>query len=114
MALIHWIRFVLVFWGLVYITTQSAILQSLRIAILRRSLFLGVLVFCPACSGFWIGLGFGLLGLYGPALAPNSIAWLESALACTALGYLWSTYFGDSEVFARAQLAVSENADTGV
>ncbi len=49
--------------GLTYLLTQSSIFAPLRIAIRLRNPFLAQMVYCPACSGFWIGATLSLLGL---------------------------------------------------
>jgi hypothetical protein len=111
--LFHWIRYTLILWGLAYIVTQSAIMLPFRRLMLRMNVVLGVLAFCPACSGFWLGAGLGAVGIYGPALAPLSSAWIESALISTILGYLWGTYYGDPHGFERAahELTVNSASD---
>lgn len=106
--LFHWLRYTLVFWGLIYIVTQSAIMLPLRLFALRISTLLGALIFCPACSGFWIGLVLGLLGIYGPPLSKWSHATIESALVATVLGYWWGTYFGDPHGFTKAIHALEQ------
>lgn len=102
----HWLRFGVIVWGLAYIVTQSSIILPLRLFVLKRSNFLGALIFCPACSSFWIGVLLGALGLYGPPLAPLSVSWLESALISTVLGYFWGTYFGDPHGYTKAAYSV--------
>lgn len=49
------VEFVLVLWGLTYLLTSSAIFAPVRKMVKR--LPFGVMVYCPSCSGFWIGLG---------------------------------------------------------
>lgn len=46
--------------GLTVILTSGAILDSFRAWVARRSVFLGKLIDCPMCSGFWVGLLYGL------------------------------------------------------
>jgi len=107
--LVRLIRYVLVFWGLVYIITQSAILVSLRKSLLKRSTFFATLIYCPACTGFWVGLLFGALGIYGKGLSsiPN-VYMVESALSGTALGYLWGAYWGDRHALERDFFALKQ------
>lgn len=100
--LMRFIRYVLVFWGAVYILTQSAIFVGVRKFLLKHSTFLATLIYCPACTGFWVGLVFGALGIYGKGLSHfNNVVIVESALSGTALGYLWGTYWGDHHAFQR-------------
>lgn len=101
--LLHLVRFVLILWGLVYIVTQSSIFAGFRQGLLQGSTFFGTLVFCPACTGFWMGLLLGVFGVYGSALSwvPRA-QFLESALTGTVLGHFWGIYFGDPFSFQRA------------
>ena len=46
--------------GLTVILTSGAILDSFRAWVARHSAFLGKLIDCPMCSGFWVGLLYGL------------------------------------------------------
>jgi len=40
----------------IYVITESAVFSPLRVLIRnRRSLWLTVLIYCPACIGFWTG-----------------------------------------------------------
>jgi hypothetical protein len=100
--LVRLIRYVLAFWGLVYIITQSSIMAGFRKNVLRGSTFVATLIYCPACTGFWVGLLFGTLGIYGKGLSsiPN-VVMLEAALSGTALGCLWGVYWGDHHALER-------------
>lgn len=64
-------------FGLVYIVGQSKISQYPREQISRSKLkvvhFMLDLIECPACFGFWIGLGGALLNGWG---------WLSVVAAC--------------------------------
>lgn len=105
--LFHWIRFAFIAWGLIYIATQSTIMLPLRLIILKLSpSFLGVLIFCPTCTGFWVGVLLGATGLYGVSLSPISPTWLESALVVTVLGHFWGEYWGDAYGYQKARYAL--------
>ncbi len=47
------IEFALMLWGLTYLLTASAIFAPVRRLVVRAPF--GVMVYCAACSGFWIG-----------------------------------------------------------
>ena len=57
-----WVRYVLYGLGLMYLITESGIFSWLRMALWRAAPFFGLLVYCKACSGFWIGTAIGLAG----------------------------------------------------
>lgn len=52
--------FLLMLWGLTYLATSSVIFARVRTAIVPR-VPLGQMVYCPSCTGFWIGLGLAAL-----------------------------------------------------
>lgn len=95
-------RWTLVTLGFVYLTTESVIFSPLRVAVARRGLLVATLVYCAACSGFWLGL---LTSLW---LWPSSGPWwyrvLEGGIASTALGALWSAYHPNPMWDAEAPL----------
>lgn len=47
------IEFALMLWGLTYLLTASSIFAPVRRLLVRVPF--GVMVYCPPCSGFWIG-----------------------------------------------------------
>ncbi len=53
-------------FGLALIITQSKIFKSFRERIRLSSTFLGDLVRCIMCTGFWIGIALSLLFDLGP------------------------------------------------
>jgi len=59
------IHFVLLTLGLTYIVTQSSIMIFPRMWIAARSMLLKTLIYCPACTGFWVGGGLQLTHDYG-------------------------------------------------
>lgn len=68
--------------GITIILTSGAILDGFRSWVARRSAFLGKLIDCPMCSGFWVGLLYGL--------------WLEPVSAILFAGLIslssWAIY----------------------
>ena len=73
------VRWACVMVGLIYFTTESAFFAPVRVRLARSSDFLRMLLYCRACSGFWLGLlilsvGAARLGLTTPR------RWLRSGL----------------------------------
>lgn len=102
------VRYVLIVCGLIYAVTQSAIFSPIRLFVARRlGGTLRMLIYCPACSGFWIGL-----------MAVRFLPWqtgavwqsmLESAVCAMALGALWSVVVESSVVHAEIAQLRAEN-----
>jgi len=80
----------IVFWlsvlGCTYIVTQSSIGSPVRRVMSRLLGRFRVLMYCPACFSFWVGLVFWLLG------ARHGLRAYEAALSSCALGALWSEW----------------------
>ena len=55
--------FVLVVWGTTNILSGSKLLKPLRDWLLHSMRWLGELVDCYMCTGFWVGLSWSFLGL---------------------------------------------------
>lgn len=88
------IAFALVTIGITYGITASALLRPLRGLLVWASggsSWVAVLLYCPACMGFWVGALLGAAGLWPEAVHGFSAAW-RSAFAAAALGALWSEY----------------------
>ena len=55
--------FILASWGMTQIIVYGSIFESLREWISERSFWLGTLIHCPMCTGFWAGVFlFGING----------------------------------------------------
>tara|TARA_R100000388_G_scaffold76069_1_gene55272 strand:- start:2331 stop:2645 length:315 start_codon:yes stop_codon:yes gene_type:complete len=55
--------FILASWGMTQIIVYGSIFESLREWIAERSFWLGTLIHCPMCTGFWTGVFlFGING----------------------------------------------------
>lgn len=98
--LVALVRWALLLWGLVYIVTQSVIFRRVRMFFLRYTTMLGILLYCPSCTGFWVG---ALLSVYWPWQdagmgVPYSNV-LESALSGVACGGLWGVIVNDGATF---------------
>jgi hypothetical protein len=73
----------LLVYGPTVVLTQSAIFEWWRAAVGRKSEFLGDLVRCAMCTGFWVGLFWSLLV---PSMGPAAALPWASPLARMALG----------------------------
>ena len=58
------IYFILASWGMTQILVYGSIFQNQREWIMKKSDWLGELIHCPMCTGFWVGVFlFGINGL---------------------------------------------------
>jgi hypothetical protein len=96
--LLRWALFTL---GFVYLTTESVIFSPIRVALARRALLLETLLYCPACSGFWLGL---LTSWAWPGETSWWLRLVESAVAGLALGALWGAAHSNPMWAAEAPL----------
>lgn len=80
------VHFCLVLTGFTYLITQSVILRPLRLGVSKLGKPFEVLIYCPACTGFWVGLALGWSGLW--PWSPKVVA----AVAAAGLMALWSEY----------------------
>ena len=87
--------FVLIVWGVVYVTTGSALGAIIRVPIMRLNppALFRVLLYCPKCQAFWIGLVLGLIVQYAPQVLwlggeLHGREWLELAPRPLALAFV--------------------------
>jgi hypothetical protein len=97
-----WLTYALTTIGLVYFITQSMIFSPLRVRLTRGSIFREALLYCPSCTGFWVGAGLSLLGRapgwngmhlsWDPLkeATENSLAVIDSGLMSMAISHIWS------------------------
>ena len=112
--MIELFRWALVTLGLVYLVTEASIFTVPRAFLASKSHFLGALVYCPACSGYWVGFLVGILGFWPfetIGIWALSIMWLESAIAACALGALWGKLHPNPAVFAEAPFRAQYGTD---
>jgi len=85
-------RCVLLACGLIYLLTRSAVFRPYRLIVGRLHMLVFALVYCPACTGFWVGVA---VGAYAWPYTSGWLACLESGIACcglgSVLGEIWST-----------------------
>ena len=82
-------------WGATMISTQSTLFSGFRSRSIRMSQWLGTLVICPMCTGFWVGVAACLLGLSGPssALSPSWPIWARAwADGCASSALCWLSH----------------------
>lgn len=100
-------HYMLLLWGILYFITQSSIFGGVRMLVLAKARQLGMLLYCPACTGFWIGLLLGGSRWFPLELFTDTGSrWtltityvLTSGLASMALGAIWGAIFGQPHVF---------------
>jgi len=97
------IQYTLILIGLIYIVTQSTIFSFFRIQIAKLGAIAKLLIYCPACSGFWIGAIISLCGLWPYETGHILISVLQSAISACGIGALWSQYGPEVDVFSIEQ-----------
>ena len=103
-----WLTWALTLLGLVYLVTEAAITAPLRVPLARLHPLLASLLYCPACSGFWIGLG--LYGLYPGEAIPTFLRAVLSGLGAMALSTTWSKATGGNSAWdAEAPLREAQH-----
>lgn len=73
--------------GITIILTSGAILDGFRTWVANRSIFLGKLIDCPMCSGFWVGLLYGLWTAPFSAILFGGMISLSSWVIFTLVDY---------------------------
>lgn len=112
--LFHWAAMTL---GLIYIISESVIFMPIRLAFARGSTFRTALIYCPACTGFWVGaaLGPGFWPFsynYGP-LWDFLRAAVESGIGGIVIGAIWATWHNSVAYDTESQLlGVEEQSES--
>jgi len=93
--------------GITIIITSGAILDHFRAWVASRSAFLGKLIDCPMCSGFWVGL------IYGLCTAPYSAILFGGLISLSSWTiYTIVDYFSTKSMWCAVQInRESQNAD---
>lgn len=88
------IRWFLVTLGLIYFITESSLFAIIRVTAAELSSVLRMLLYCQACSGFWIGIATAAwlwpFGVGGDGWMAVSVQLIEGGIATMGLGALWS------------------------
>jgi hypothetical protein len=83
--------------GIVYIVAQSYVFKNVRLLASNLKL-LEVLVYCPSCVGFWVGLLLWKLGYY--PFHVKALAGFEPGIVGCAIGAVWSVWGPNSDTWA--------------
>lgn len=97
------VKFTLLVLGITYIITQSAIGTPVRLVVSKLGRFFAALIYCPACTGFWVGGTLGALGYKPWPMFSHPQLILETAIAGCALMALWKEYGPQVDVWALEQ-----------
>jgi hypothetical protein len=104
-------RWALVVIGAVYFVTESALFAPVRVTLARTHTFVALGLYCPGCSGFWLGLACS-------PLFPCEPWWLGlplSGVAAMGLAATWSKLTGGNAAWeAEAPLREPRHDETRV
>lgn len=92
-------RWALVVLGAIYFVTEASIATPLRVRIAVAHPLLEALIYCPACSGFWLGVS---LHRYWGELSVQAA--IGSGIAAMALGAAWASWRGAPAWQSEAEL----------
>lgn len=80
--------------AIIYLVTESWIMRPLRILVgMQCSMAARVLIYCPACFGFWTGLA---MGWWYPLEMHGALRLVVAALTTMLAGAVWSKWFAQS------------------
>lgn len=97
MTSFEFFRWATLCFGTTYVITTSGIFSPIRVMLVGRSPFLRSLFYCQACMGFWVGMFYGLLGLWPFDYGVDH--WLtlrecaESGCGAMVFGVVWGTIY---------------------
>ncbi len=83
--------------GIVYIVSQSLIFKPIRLIVSSLGL-LEVLIYCPSCVGFWVGLLLHWVGYY--PFHVKGFWVVEPGIVGCAFGAIWSAYGPSTNTWA--------------
>ncbi len=92
--------FILTGWGMTQILVYGTIFENQRDWVMQKSNWLGTLIHCPMCTGFWVGVFlFGINGFTELFTFEYNIANLL-ILGCisSATSYALNIVFSDSGI----------------
>jgi hypothetical protein len=92
------LRWALVVIGFVYLLTESGFFMPLRLLVRKLGRLATTFIYCPACTGFWIGGVLGYLGWWPWVDWPTQL--LQSAVAATAVATTWSKLTGGNPMYS--------------
>lgn len=102
------LRWLAVVLACIYVITESVIFGPFRVWLTKDSMFRRTLIYCPACSGFWVGVTFGML-MYWPmdyGTSPWAMAReaFESGCCAMVVGAIWGQWHINNAFFLEAGL----------
>ena len=62
------IEAILGYCGITILISAGTIFEDIRTAVKSKSEFLGELISCPMCLGFWVGMFFGFISMKFPPI----------------------------------------------
>lgn len=99
-----WIVWTLTGIGVTYAITESAIFSVLRFVLSKLGLTVTTLIYCAACTGFWVGAALGWAGAFPWETAPSQFAEIViSAICMMAVTASWSAWKGGNPMYAIEQ-----------
>lgn len=116
-----WIAWALLVLGFVYLFTEASIAAPYRVILSKIHWVLSTLVYCPSCTGFWVGLGLALVGI-NPFETLDPQAWwalkLYGGVGAMGLVATWSAWRGGNPAWAaeaalRGEHDEEEASDVG-
>jgi len=72
------IEAILGYCGITILISAGTIFEDIRTAIKSKSDFLGELISCPMCLGFWVGMFFGFVSMKFPPIVLGGIVSVSS------------------------------------
>ena len=102
----QWTAWGLLQWAAVYVVARSAIGYPIRALICRLGAFPCIGIYCPACVGFWSGLGVGaVLQPFGHGGLPLLLSGAAGLVLSDVLGNYVLTHGSTLFAFEQPQLA---------
>jgi hypothetical protein len=103
--------------GWVYAITEAAITSWVRILVAEHfGVFFETLIYCPSCTGFWVGVGLAATGWWPHGTTDNVehtlLMFGESAIAAMGVAATWSKLTGGSAAWQIERGALHDQTTT--
>lgn len=92
--------FILASVGITCLITQSSVFSSAREFIGRKSSFLGEMVTCSMCMGFWVGVVTSQISFVYSCIYAGAISSLASYFIISLIDLMHSVSYAAETVFA--------------
>ena len=99
LLLLNLFRWTLLLIGIVYLITQADIVSVPRVWFAKKNVFFLSLIYCPACTGFWVGLVLGATGLWPWEDDPLWFAIACSSISAMAVAKTWDSLTGGNDAY---------------